>query len=242
MSSSKQVIDAKLRFADPYRAWLRGDIKLENMCNNADAGCVLIAEIELLQGMVDSRDRRIEVLLRQIPGTADEPRVIDRSSIPHVAEHDCACADCVALERCAWCRGVGSVGVPGLRCTFCDGSGKTRLPPPPDDDRDAKIRSLCDRLDRINRLCHDETALRESFRQIEEWSAGFAPVPGAQSTKEPPRITFPPDMTMAESHGDPRITGDTECDHKWVADPIRPFVRDCAYCGTSRVLNRGESL
>jgi hypothetical protein len=36
--------------------------------------------------------------------------------------------------------------------------------------------------------------------------------------------------------------GSTECEHKWVADPLRPFVRDCRYCGTSRVLNRGERL
>lgn len=33
-----------------------------------------------------------------------------------------------------------------------------------------------------------------------------------------------------------------ECEHKWVADPLRPFVRDCAYCGMSRVLNRGQQV
>jgi hypothetical protein len=36
--------------------------------------------------------------------------------------------------------------------------------------------------------------------------------------------------------------GSTECEHKWVADPLRPFVRDCQYCGMSRVLNRGQQV
>jgi hypothetical protein len=28
--------------------------------------------------------------------------------------------------------------------------------------------------------------------------------------------------------------GSTACEHKWVADPLRPFVRDCAYCDVAR--------
>jgi hypothetical protein len=48
-SKEPSITDAKLRFEAPYRAWLRGDITLDLMCNNADAACVLIAEIERLQ-------------------------------------------------------------------------------------------------------------------------------------------------------------------------------------------------
>lgn len=39
-------------------------------------------------------------------------------------------AQAVALEelpKCSWCNGVGSVGTPGVRCKFCDGSGEDKL-------------------------------------------------------------------------------------------------------------------
>lgn len=49
-----------------------------------------------------------------------------------------------------------------------------------DDHQSGTIKSLCDRLDFINNICHDAVMQDdEKVRQIEEWSAGFMPVPGS---------------------------------------------------------------
>lgn len=56
--------------------------------------------------------------------------------------------------------------------------------PPPSDYQDETITSLCDRLLKINNICHDRTLRREErLRQVEEWSAGFMHPPGSGPTK-----------------------------------------------------------
>jgi hypothetical protein len=51
--------------------------------------------------------------------------------------------------------------------------------PPPPSSQDDTIKSLCDRIERIDQIAHDTAvAAEDRVRQIQEWSAGFMPVPG----------------------------------------------------------------
>lgn len=47
------------------------------------------------------------------------------------------------------------------------------------------IRGLCDRLDRIDNIAHDDVMQHdEKVRQISEWSGGFSPLPATQGVND----------------------------------------------------------
>lgn len=54
------------------------------------------------------------------------------------------------------------------------------------DRAESTIKSLCDRLERINRICHEDLLSAEKLQQVEEWSAGFMQIPEGPGEEDGP--------------------------------------------------------
>lgn len=73
----------------------------------------------------------------------------------------------------------GNCGSPFIECLRATESA----PQPTEDHQAEAIKSLCDRLDKINRLCHRGVNAGVELEQIKDLSGGFMPIPGSP---EPP--------------------------------------------------------
>lgn len=146
-----------------------GELKaLSDKANAWDS--VLSAMMERLPQAFKAAPSPLECVLLWINRASNEP-----ASAPN--------GDWLWVQLMDWCkkRGYAPAGYDDLFAIV----GEARAAqPPPSDCQDETITSLCDRLLKINNICHDRTLRREErLRQVEEWSAGFMHPPGSGPTK-----------------------------------------------------------